>query len=70
MAPQDGQSDAYLGAREAALSWLNANWDPALTVRAWWARLADSGWALPTWPTAEHDKRARQARDPGGLHGT
>ena len=52
MAPQEGQSDAYLGAREAALSWLNANWDPALTVRAWWARLADSGWAFPTWPTA------------------
>jgi alkylation response protein AidB-like acyl-CoA dehydrogenase len=52
MAPQEGQSDAYLGAREAALSWLNANWNPALTVRAWWARLADSGWAFPTWPTA------------------
>ena len=52
MAPQEGQSDAYLEAREAALSWLNANWDPALTVRAWWARLADSGWAFPTWPTA------------------
>src|SRR6201996_7995187 len=52
MAPQEGQSDAYLGAREAALSWLNANWDPALTVRAWWARLADSGWAFPAWPTA------------------
>src|SRR6201994_3040180 len=52
MAPQEGQSDAYLGAREAALSWLTANWDPALTVRAWWARLADSGWAFPTWPTA------------------
>jgi alkylation response protein AidB-like acyl-CoA dehydrogenase len=52
MAQQEGQSDAYLGAREAALSWLNANWDPALTVRAWWAMLADSGWAFPTWPTA------------------
>jgi hypothetical protein len=47
MAPQDGQSDAYLGARESALSWLNANWDPTLTVRAWLARLADSGWDLP-----------------------
>jgi alkylation response protein AidB-like acyl-CoA dehydrogenase len=52
MAQQEGQSDAYLGAREAALSWLNANWDPALTVRAWWAMLADSGWAFHTWPTA------------------
>jgi len=52
MAPPEGQSDAYLGAKEAALSWLNANWDPALTVRAWWARLAGSGWAFPAWPTA------------------
>jgi alkylation response protein AidB-like acyl-CoA dehydrogenase len=52
MAPQEGQSDAYLGAKEAALSWLHAHWDPALTVRAWWARLADSGWAFPAWPTA------------------
>jgi hypothetical protein len=47
VAQQEGQSDAYLGAREAALSWLNANWDPAIPVRAWWARLADSGWAFP-----------------------
>jgi alkylation response protein AidB-like acyl-CoA dehydrogenase len=51
MAQQEGQSDAYLEAREAVLSWLNANWDPALTVRAWWAMLADSGWAFPAWPT-------------------
>jgi alkylation response protein AidB-like acyl-CoA dehydrogenase len=47
----DGRSDAYLGAREAALSWLKANWDPTLTVQQWWALLADSGWGFPTWPT-------------------
>ncbi len=31
--------------------WLSDNWDPGLTVREWWARLADSGWGFPTWPT-------------------
>src|SRR5260221_6018178 len=31
--------------------WLSDNWDPGLTVRQWWARLADSGWGFPTWPT-------------------
>ena len=46
------RSGAYEAAREEALSWLQANWDPNLTVRAWWAKLADSGWAFPTWPTA------------------
>jgi alkylation response protein AidB-like acyl-CoA dehydrogenase len=25
-------------------------WDPDLTLAAWWDRLADSGWAVPTWP--------------------
>ncbi len=50
MANQDGRSGAYLEAREAALSWLRSNWDPSLSVRAWWARLADSGWGFPAWP--------------------
>jgi len=27
-------------------------WDPDLTVSSWWARLADAGWAVPTWPAA------------------
>ncbi|HEY6317455.1 MAG TPA: acyl-CoA dehydrogenase family protein, partial [Acidimicrobiia bacterium] len=27
-------------------------WDPDLTVREWWNVLADSGWAVPTWPAA------------------
>jgi alkylation response protein AidB-like acyl-CoA dehydrogenase len=25
-------------------------WDRALTLGEWWGRLADSGWAVPTWP--------------------
>ena len=49
--PDDGRSDAYRNARDGALAWLQANWDPALTVRDWWARRAESGWGFPTWPT-------------------
>src|SRR5438067_2512997 len=30
--------------------WLQANWDPELTVGEWWERLGTSGWAVPTWP--------------------
>jgi alkylation response protein AidB-like acyl-CoA dehydrogenase len=50
MAGSEGRSEAYEAAREDALSWLSGNWDPGLTVRAWWARLAESGWGFPTWP--------------------
>lgn len=31
-------------------AWTDANWDARLTVREWWERLAESGWAYPTWP--------------------
>jgi alkylation response protein AidB-like acyl-CoA dehydrogenase len=30
--------------------WLDRNWDDTLTVREWWRRLVDSGWAFPGWP--------------------
>ncbi len=33
-----------------AHAWFRANWDPELTVRDWWERLASSGWGFPTWP--------------------
>jgi alkylation response protein AidB-like acyl-CoA dehydrogenase len=36
--------------RNELRSWLAENWDPDLTVGEWWERLADSGWAVPTWP--------------------
>ena len=26
-------------------------WDPEITLAEWWERLADSGWAVPTWPS-------------------
>ena len=52
MPEPDQNTDAYQAAREEALSWLTANWDPSLSVRAWWASLAESGWGFPAWPAA------------------
>ncbi|HEY7323555.1 MAG TPA: acyl-CoA dehydrogenase family protein [Streptosporangiaceae bacterium] len=52
MTASDERSDSYDAALAAARDWLTANWDPGLTVREWWARLADSGWGFPTWPEA------------------
>ena len=31
-------------------AWVDAHWDTSLTVREWWLRLADVGYAYPTWP--------------------
>ena len=57
-------------------AWLEANWDPDLTVREWWERLGESGWAAPTWPAdwygkgmsrAEAVEVSRAVRDFGAL---
>ena len=37
-------------------TWLAENWDPDLTVREWWTRLGESGWAAPTWPVEWYGK--------------
>jgi alkylation response protein AidB-like acyl-CoA dehydrogenase len=34
-----------------AQAWFAANWDPELSLREWWRRLAESGWGFPTWPS-------------------
>jgi len=31
-------------------AWLAENWEPELSVRQWWQRMADGGWQFPTWP--------------------
>ena len=31
-------------------AWLEDNWDPELTVAAWWERLGTAGWAAPALP--------------------
>ncbi len=36
---------------ESIESWISDNWKSDLTVREWWAVLADAGYAFPTWPT-------------------
>ena len=36
--------------RSRVRAWIAENWDPQLTVREWWRRLADSGWGYPGWP--------------------
>jgi alkylation response protein AidB-like acyl-CoA dehydrogenase len=38
------------GVAAEARSWLRETWDPDLTVRQWWTKLAESGWGCPTWP--------------------
>jgi alkylation response protein AidB-like acyl-CoA dehydrogenase len=37
-------------ALEELHEWLRTAWDPDLTLREWWARLASSGWSQPHWP--------------------
>jgi len=37
-------------------AWLDANWDPELTVAEWWQRLGSSGWAAPALPTNAYGK--------------
>ncbi len=32
-------------------TWLAENWDPSLDRTTWLGRVADSGWAAPSWPT-------------------
>jgi alkylation response protein AidB-like acyl-CoA dehydrogenase len=41
-------SEGDLAARVQA--WVEANWDTSITIREWWLRLADAGYAYPTWP--------------------
>jgi len=36
--------------RAEVAAWLTQAWDPELSLAQWRARLADSGWACPTWP--------------------
>ena len=41
-------SEGDLAARVQA--WVEGNWDTSITVREWWLRLADAGYAYPSWP--------------------
>jgi alkylation response protein AidB-like acyl-CoA dehydrogenase len=37
-------------------AWLSANWDPEQSLLEWRELLADSGWAVPSWPTRWHGR--------------
>ncbi|HEX3680328.1 MAG TPA: acyl-CoA dehydrogenase family protein, partial [Galbitalea sp.] len=34
----------------AVQAWVDVSWDQTLTIREWWHRLADAGYAYPAWP--------------------
>jgi alkylation response protein AidB-like acyl-CoA dehydrogenase len=36
--------------RAEVRTWVEAHWDPSITLRAWRTLLVDSGWAVPSWP--------------------
>jgi alkylation response protein AidB-like acyl-CoA dehydrogenase len=42
--------------REQARAWIDARFDPGMSLRSWLELLADSGWAAPAWPTAWYGK--------------
>ena len=47
--------------REEVTAWLAANFDPNMTVEAWWALLAASGYAAPMFPETHFGKGYNRA---------
>lgn len=45
-----------MNVRDEVTEWLAANWDPDVTIRTWWDRLAESGWGAPMWPKEWHGR--------------
>lgn len=37
--------------QQIRIHWLQDDWDPELSLVEWRKRLAEAGWATPTWPT-------------------
>lgn len=42
--------------RNEVRTWLEAHWDPNLSLSEWRELLADSGWGCPSWPEAWYGK--------------
>ncbi len=42
--------------RDAVGSWVSEHWDPKRSLVDWRGLLVDSGWAMPSWPSAWHGK--------------
>jgi len=41
---------AHAATADAVTSWIEQNWSADITLAQWWERLADAGFAFPTWP--------------------
>jgi alkylation response protein AidB-like acyl-CoA dehydrogenase len=37
-------------------SWVDSNWDPAMTLSAWWQLLAEARYTVPHWPVEYHGR--------------
>ena len=47
--------------RLEARAWFEENWDPALTLGQWWARLFEGRWTVPTWPAEWYGRALSRA---------
>src|SRR5438105_4625448 len=43
-------SDGMIGIADEVRGWLSDTWSDDVTLRDWWGKLAEAGWAFPTWP--------------------
>ncbi|MGF1595584.1 MAG: acyl-CoA dehydrogenase family protein [Acidimicrobiales bacterium] len=53
--PQSGPTTAT-EVRDEVRAWLADNWDPDVPRKEWLTRVADSGWAAPSWPRQWHGR--------------
>ncbi len=70
-----GVNPGQTGLAAEVQAWVDANWDTWITVREWWRRLAEAGYAYPRWPeglgglgrvtTRRRDHRRRAGRRTG-----
>ena len=52
-ADRTAATEPYL---EELHSFLESEWDPDLTVAAWWEKLGTEGWSAPAWPEAHYGR--------------
>ena len=64
VAPPPSDSPEGRAVRDEVRAWLEANWNPDESLVAWRGKLADSGWGMPTWPTAWFGRDLEQALAP------
>ena len=57
----DDTARADTGRIDELRQWLAENWDPDLTVAAWWERLGMAGWAAPLLPTDAYGRGLNRA---------